>query len=643
MGVKRKSRGGAQKPKEVDSAYENRNGSKLKLSSYEDVMDSEDEFLEGREKILLDEGPVRKRVRQMREEEELLEASDEEVLSVPDSEEDESEDEDEGDMAAEEEEEDVDLEITGRRKAREEDEEEEGWGTSRKDLYGDDEVDTEEAALALETEARRIQQKQLEEMNDEDFGFGDQEWGAIDEKADEHLAMEGTEDPVLERLPEATISDDATPEERIKLLRQRYPEFEPLKKEFIQLQTTYVALREANEFIPNPIITIKYQALASYLGILVMYFALLTSTATEDGQAFAKPPVQLRDHEVMQGLVQARSTWNAAQALEEPEMSSDESSESEEEQVMEIPKISRLLPKKSKTPKPPSAAEVAQAASEARRAARLAAVEADFAEMDNEPTKSSVQMVTRKPIVATNDDDSDLGDETELNPYEEAARAAKRKSLRFYTSEITQKANKRNIRGREVGGDTDIPVRERWRDRQLRMQAESERRKQETQQLRHGDAGAILSKPRKKLTRLDNTAVAIANTASTTNNDDHDDDYQRLVSKAQKIKENKKSSAAEQYTTHSAAMDAGYLAADSVIGPDGKRKITYQIEKNKGLAPHRKKDVRNPRVKKRNKYEEKKKKLGSTKAVYKGGPGKGGYQGEMTGIKTGLVKSVKLS
>ena len=78
------------------------------------------------------------------------------------------------------------------------------------------------------------------------------------------------------------------------------------------------------------------------------------------------------------------------------------------------------------------------------------------------------------------------------------------------------------------------------------------------------------------------------------------------------------------------------------MGPDGKRAITYAIEKNKGLTPHRKKDVRNPRVKKRKKFEEKKKKLGSVRAVYKGGEGRGGYGGEMTGIKKGLVKSTKL-
>lgn len=48
-------------------------------------------------------------------------------------------------------------------------------------------------------------------------------------------------------------------------------------------------------------------------------------------------------------------------------------------------------------------------------------------------------------------------------------------------------------------------------------------------------------------------------------------------------------------------------------------------------------------MKKRMKYAEKQKKLKSMKATYSGGEGRGGYKGEQTGIKPGLIKSVKLS
>jgi U3 small nucleolar RNA-associated protein 3 len=63
-------------------------------------------------------------------------------------------------------------------------------------------------------------------------------------------------------------------------------------------------------------------------------------------------------------------------------------------------------------------------------------------------------------------------------------------------------------------------------------------------------------------------------------------------------------------------------------------------EGRQGLTTHRKKEVRDPRVKKRMKYEERQTKLRSVKAVYKSGEGPSRYQGEVSDIKAGLVKSV---
>jgi len=73
---------------------------------------------------------------------------------------------------------------------------------------------------------------------------------------------------------------------------------------------------------------------------------------------------------------------------------------------------------------------------------------------------------------------------------------------------------------------------------------------------------------------------------------------------------------------------------------EGKRGITYQIAKNKGLTPHRKKEQRNPRVKHRNKYRKaricrKGQVREPRKEIQK-------YGGEISGIKIGVVKSIKL-
>jgi U3 small nucleolar RNA-associated protein 3 len=78
---------------------------------------------------------------------------------------------------------------------------------------------------------------------------------------------------------------------------------------------------------------------------------------------------------------------------------------------------------------------------------------------------------------------------------------------------------------------------------------------------------------------------------------------------------------------------------DEASGP---RSVTRAIMKNKGLTPHRSKSVRNPRVKKRQKYEQAKKRVSSQRAVYKGGIGDASkYTGEQSGISK-VVKSVRL-
>ena len=75
---------------------------------------------------------------------------------------------------------------------------------------------------------------------------------------------------------------------------------------------------------------------------------------------------------------------------------------------------------------------------------------------------------------------------------------------------------------------------------------------------------------------------------------------------------------------------------------DGPRALTRAILKNKGLTPHRPKSVRNPRVKKRLRYEKAKKKVASQRAVYKGGiAATGRYEGEKSGISK-VIKSRRL-
>ena len=87
-------------------------------------------------------------------------------------------------------------------------------------------------------------------------------------------------------------------------------------------------------------------------------------------------------------------------------------------------------------------------------------------------------------------------------------------------------------------------------------------------------------------------------------------------------------------------------APDALLPPmaeptgTGARKIGTAIEKNRGLTPHRRKDLKNPRKKHRIKFAEAKVRRSGAVQQVKEGAG-GGYEGEMTGIKSRVSKSVK--
>ena len=71
------------------------------------------------------------------------------------------------------------------------------------------------------------------------------------------------------------------------------------------------------------------------------------------------------------------------------------------------------------------------------------------------------------------------------------------------------------------------------------------------------------------------------------------------------------------------------------------RNVQREIIKNKGLTRRRPKKDKNPRVKKRMKFEEMETKRKTVVKEFKGGR-QGLYKGEESGIKTGLVSGIKM-
>lgn len=615
-------------PREVDPAE-----ARLKVKTYEDVADSEDEYFIEKDRIDFDDEPRSKKLRRQQMEDEFLELSDEEVFQEDGDDTDASEDEaaanariskstskkgKAADLSGDEEE----------RQGEEEEEDSGWWGSSRKEYYNTDQIETEADALEEEAEARRLQQKKLAKMSEADFMFDENEWLAP-AKAD------GAEDAevVTEVLKDVPVTEDMTTDDRYKLLQARYPEFDYLVDEFQTLQPLLGECQKETEGKTSKSVEmIKYWALGAYVASLASYFAIITSPA-RDGNGTQKTldPAELREHDIMETLMTCREMWLKVKKLKAPKSAPIRNGmlSPPEDEVDMLEATGR----KKKTAEEKQAAKDAKAKKKkaAEKAKKAAAVEETLADLDDllkKPAAAKKTHVHDSAAAKYTEDDrrdafSDFGEEEALDARTAADKEKRKKSLKFYTSQIVQKASKRANAGADAGGDADIPYRERLRDRQARLNAEAERRGK-----KDGGTGTELGGG-----DSDDEGEVAAQLR------DDADEYYDLVAQKSKQRRDEKVS---RFEAIAAAKRGERIVEQEVVGEDGKRKITYAIDKNKGLAPRRKKEVRNPRVKKRMQYADKQKKLKSMKPVFKGGEGKGGYQGELSGIKTGLVKSVRL-
>ncbi|CAN9407382.1 unnamed protein product [Alternaria alternata] len=561
----------------------------MRINTFEDVADSEDEFHMNRDKILLDEGPAAKRMRKYQEEDKFLQPYDEEVLDAGSDEDDDDEDDEDDDTGDESED-----DITGQRKPADEDEEEDvgGWGASKKDYYDADAIETEQDALDEEAEARRIQKKQLQNG----------------EKAAEGGAV------VTEVLPQLQITDSMSEEERMKIMRTRYPEFEHISKEYLRLQPLHEELAAAanaaervlkaqaaksgktGKTLPTPKAVTKYRACAAYLAAMAMYFAVLGSTATDDGSpVIAMDPADLHEHPVMETLLKCQKVWTRIEDLPlgDPMVEAEDDEEDSFVDEISVEGLENDLPNKTLPPSIPSPTKPAL-----KKAAP---------QEEDTSGRIQAQPPQRRRLR--------LGEETELTAHEAAEKAKKKKSLRFYTSQIAQKANKRDNAGKDQGGDADIPHRERLKDRQARLQAEAEKRGQ------HKDAGPGVALGE------DDGASSADEAPGTRRDDFEDEDGYYDMTKLER---------AEAYAL--AKKEGAQVVEEEVIGDDGRRMISTRFRRTR-------EEREEPACQEEEKYKEKQKKLKSMKQVFdKGAAAKGSanYGGELTGIKSGLVRSRKL-
>ena len=292
----------------------------------------------------------------------------------------------------------------------------------------------------------------------------------------------GDEEVVTEVLKEVEVTSDMAPEERYNLLQARYPEFDYLVDEFRELRPLLETLQKEAEGKPaKSLPVVKAWVLGCYVAALASYFAVLTSpTRDGDGSKAIMNPSELRDHEVMQTLMECREAWLKVKSLRPAKgvvsahgMLSPP--EEEEKAGSDIDMLDEYAVKKPKKAKKLSKEEIkANKKKKAEEAKKAKAVEQSLAELTSllqTTKKAAVKVAVASKATSTaatsgadsgvDDNRSDFGEEEELDARTAAEKTKRKKSLRFYTSQIVQKANKRQGAGRDAGGDMDIPYRER--------------------------------------------------------------------------------------------------------------------------------------------------------------------------------------
>jgi U3 small nucleolar RNA-associated protein 3 len=621
MGKKRKARsaGLGSQPKELDLA-DARLGP---ITSYEDIADEQEDFYLKKDQILFEDEPISKRRRRADTEDEFLEESDAELYAEDAESSGEEKFEEQGRDPKR-----LGLGDDDEESAEDDEDDQGGWGSSRKGYFNADKLETEADALEEEAEAKRLQQKKLSKMTEADFMPDADEWfepgaGKLDGQQVVTETLDGKQ-VVTEVLRDVEVTEDMGPEERYRILQSRYPEFDYLADELLELYPASLELRQQAHGKPNRSLeVVKHWVLGSYVACLAMYFAILTSPARDKGKAECISSEEIHNHEVMQMLVDCRAAWSKVKEYRHltPKPDNLEAASSEKSA-----KLDAALSSDSRISTETRSEKKTKQKKTTQKPARNLEVEASLASLAESlaRAKANSAIKTRPKnttLTGGGHSGSGFGEDEALDARVAADKVAKKKSLRFYASQIDSTSKSRAMAGRIAGGDTDIPYK-RKKDREARLQAEAERRGRSDSKF-----GADLGEGSEGDEREAENEVQL--------NDEDMKYYDELLTKSKKKKDDK------LQQKEAAGMPGRRAAVSEEVGPDGKRKITYAIETNKGLTRKRKKELRNPRVKKRNKWEEKQKKLRSVKQVWKGGEGRG-YQGETTGIKAGLIRSIKL-
>ncbi|KAL4081082.1 Sas10 C-terminal domain-containing protein [Scleroderma citrinum] len=579
-----------------------------------------------------------------------------------------------------------------------EEEEEETWGHGKHAYYSSNaaqiDSDDEEAQELEEQEARRLQIRARDEMRDDDFGLGEVIEGDVEqEDAEEALEVSG---PTVQDVPRDKQS-------LLRFLERENPEAIALARDWDDTARTLMetkarieALKESEtDAMELGLQHMHYQALLTYTTTLAFYLYMRAS------DKYATRPQLLRSHPILKRILTLKRSLHMLENIGVGQNTSNESgddgNEDEDEDVedslggggtlwdrikmqLESDELAELIKDaegsspsppsspRSKSPKKKSKSSSAVAddsaltaslsSSDAKppRKKRKTAVDApvfDLIEPDFTSTSSKKKTKHNSKIAA--DTSANLidsyGEATALSNADENDKQARKKSLRFHVSRIESSSSRRqNARANALGGDDDIPYRERKKEREARLQKERQQRQGEKlgmggddlddidPELGGGHNDIMASNVSHKSKKRRRTTMEDGDDDNGGERDDQGNDALRYYDLVKTAVAHKKAKKKADYEAAVAASRPEF-EDDISCGP---RSVTRDILKNKGLTPKRPKSVRNPRVKKRLKYDKATKKVASQRAVYKGGIGDvSKYEGERSGISK-VIKSIAL-
>ncbi|KAG1852053.1 Sas10 C-terminal domain-containing protein [Suillus tomentosus] len=615
-------------------------------------LDEEDQFHASRDKILLNEdGDVED---EDGDEEEVFAL---EGVSDEDSEEAEGDEDDDGLAHAEDEDDEEDAVVTRRKtklkKASSPDtgSEDESWGRSKSAYYSSNaaQIDSgdEEANELEEQEARKLQLKARDAIDEGDFGLGEGLEPASDAEVEDSLEEQSR--PLID----ASSNDKTT---ILQHLERENPEALALARDWddtarnlIEIQAKIAATSEKEtDGIELGLLHVYYQALLTYATTLAFYLHLRSS------DKYAGRPLLLRQHPVLNRLLTLKQSLIMLENLGVGTDPQEEEDEEEDEDAYDEPgsdlwsilmakglesnELTDLLMDAEKKPGKASKKEMIEANPPKKKRKTSDDKNGqpifDLVEPDFEAASTSAKKKRSAPADTGSTDA--FGESTFLQHADATDKQARKKSLRFHVSRIeSATARRQNARVNAVGGDDDIPYRERRKEKEQRMEKERQRKAGTL-----GMGGDDLDGVDPEITDASNRGKKRRRDVDVEDDDDSDTaaahGYYELVKRQAADKKNKKKMDYEEVRA------AERLVSDQPDETSGPRSVTRAIMKNKGLTPHRSKSVRNPRVKKRQKYEQAKKRVSSQRAVYKGGIGDASkYTGEQSGISK-VIKSVRL-